>query len=292
MQGTFAKIDEMMVIGRTRIAAFRAAICKLRLNFDVKEQMMKRPIVAANWKMNVLPSEACHLAEQIRHSTTGLGVEIVLAPPYTHLALLSHLRSPQFSLGAQNVHNANSGAYTSGISVAMLKDLQVEYVIVGHSERREAFPSEKDLISDKIRAILEGGLKVIYCCGENRIVRESGKELDFVASQLAYDFRAVKLWEPDNVVIAYEPIWAIGTGLTASPEQAGTMHTAIRLWLKSHFGHENAEGTRIIYGGSVKGSNASDLAAIDGIDGALVGGASLSASEFSQIARAFRTHPQ
>lgn len=277
-----------MVIGWTLIEAFRVTICLLRFNFEAKEQIMKRPIVAANWKMNVLPSEACHLAEQIRQSTAGLGVEIVVAPPYTHLALLSHLRTPQFSLGAQNVHNASSGAYTSGISVAMLKDLQVEYVIVGHSERREAFPSEKDLISDKILAILQGGLKVIYCCGESRSVRESGNELDFVESQLGYDFRDVQRWDPGKIVIAYEPIWAIGTGLTASPEQAGAMHLGIRQWLRSRYGIENAEGTRIIYGGSVKGSNASDLAAIDGIDGALVGGASLSANEFSQIARAFR----
>ncbi|HMW40651.1 MAG TPA: triose-phosphate isomerase, partial [Saprospiraceae bacterium] len=132
----------------------------------------------------------------------------------------------------------------------------------------------------------------ILCIGEGYDQREAGETEAVLKKQLEEGLQGVTAEQMASCIIAYEPIWAIGTGLTASPEQAGTMHTAIRLWLKSHFGHENAEGTRIIYGGSVKGSNASDLAAIDGIDGALVGGASLSASEFSQIARAFRTHPQ
>lgn len=246
---------------------------------------MRRSLVAANWKMNVLPSEAFRLANSIKLLTSNLNLEIVVAPPYTHLALMSHLPGHHFSLGAQNVHPEKAGAFTSGISTEMLKDLKVEYVIIGHSERREAYPNESLLIPRKIEACLNSNLKVIYCCGESIETRKSHEEFNFVGNQLNSDFLNLEQWNSNNLIIAYEPIWAIGTGLTATPEQAEEMHLFIRRWLKNKYDQKAGENTRILYGGSVKASNASSIASMDNIDGALVGGASLIPEEFAAIAR-------
>lgn len=248
---------------------------------------LRKPLVAANWKMNILPSQACQLAEQIRNSTHQLPVEVVVAPPFTHLALMSHLPAGNFSLAAQNVHAEESGAYTGSISVAMLKDLGVEYIILGHSERRESNNNENKLLPKKISTCLNSNVKVIYCCGESKEQRENHNEKQFVKNQLEENFAELRTWDHHNLIIAYEPIWAIGTGLTASSEQAEEMHLFIRNWLENKYGKEQALHTRILYGGSVKSSNASELASQKNIDGALVGGASLKAEEFALIVKAF-----
>ena len=249
---------------------------------------IRKPLIAANWKMNVLPSEAYNLADHINSLTKDLKVDIVVAPPFTHLAFLKPLDAGNFSLGAQDVHPLPMGAHTGGVSASMLKDLGVEYVIVGHSERRAAYVSENELIGKKIEACINGGLKVIYCCGESKELRESGEAFEFVFSQLENDLG--KIEEMDGclkIVIAYEPIWAIGTGLTASPQQAEEMHLFIRHWLGEKFSSIASETTRILYGGSVNASNAQELAAQINIDGALVGGASLKPDEFAEIAKAW-----
>ncbi len=247
----------------------------------------RKSLVAANWKMNVLPSEAFQLAEMVKINTHDLELEVVIAPPYTHLALMTHLSSGNFSLGAQNAHYDGSGAYTGSISIAMLKDLKVEYIILGHSERREAYQMENDLLPKKIEACLRSNIKIIYCCGEPKEQRENKYEKEYVKNQLDHSFNFITEWDSKKIIIAYEPIWAIGTGLTASSDQADEMHKFIRDWIADKYGIEQAEQTKILYGGSVKSSNASDLASKENIDGALVGGASLNAEEFSKIVKAF-----
>ncbi len=249
--------------------------------------MKRKSLVVANWKMNILPSKAYELANEIKVLSRYSGVEVVVAPPYTHLALLSELRDQNFSIGAQNVHFARFGAYTGGISAEMLVDLKVEFVILGHSERREAYPSESDFIADKIGTCLNAGIKVIYCCGEPEKVRKDGDAENYVLSQLEYDFRKLTHWQERQLNIAYEPIWAIGTGLTATAEQAQQMHLNIRNWISRQYGINPSENTRILYGGSVKSTNVLAFAAMPDIDGALVGGASLDASEFNSIVSAF-----
>ena len=197
---------------------------------------LRKPLVVANWKMNILPSKACQLAEEIKNRTNNTGIDIVIAPPYTHLALMSHLSSADFSLGAQNVHSEVSGAFTGSISVDMLKDLQVQYVILGHSERRESNINENIFLEKKIDNCLRGKLNIIYCCGESLEVRQRNEEKEFVISQLEDSFSKLKVWSPQQIVIAYEPIWAIGTGLTASAEQADVIHLCIRNWIADQFG--------------------------------------------------------
>ncbi|MEO6190818.1 MAG: triose-phosphate isomerase [Saprospiraceae bacterium] len=248
---------------------------------------IRKPLIAANWKMNVLPSEAFHLADHINSLTKDLNVDIVVAPPFTHLAFLKPLYGGNFSLGAQDVHSSPMGAHTGGVSVAMLKDLGVEYIIVGHSERRAEYESENALIRKKIDVCINAGLKVVYCCGESMELRELGKAFEFVQSQLENDLGKMEELNSLQIVIAYEPIWAIGTGLNASPQQADEMHLFIRQWLRDKFSLKAAESTRILYGGSVNATNAQELAAQINIDGALVGGASLKPDLFAEIAKAW-----
>ncbi|MEP7195867.1 MAG: triose-phosphate isomerase [Saprospiraceae bacterium] len=248
---------------------------------------VRKAFVAANWKMNVLPSEALKLAKEIKDLTEFCKSEVLIAPSYTHFSFLTELIDERFQLGAQNVHSSLSGAHTGSISVKMLKDLSVDHVILGHSECRAANNRENEDIPIKINLCLNEGMKLIYCCGEPEEERLASSHFKFVETQLAHDFESIKKWPNDQIIIAYEPIWAIGTGLNATGEEAESMHLFIRNWIAQNYNNTNAEKTRIIYGGSVKAKNASELAGKSNIDGALVGGASLDAVEFSNIVKAW-----
>lgn len=246
---------------------------------------IRKPIVAANWKMHRKPSNALTLAIELTKDLSIETTEIAICAPFTHLDRLASIKEFGISIGAQNCHFAESGAYTGEVSADMLADLGCTYVIIGHSERRKLDSPES--ILPRIKQALNAGMSVIYCCGEALTERETGQEWIHVSNQLQVDLESLSLTELNKIIIAYEPIWAIGTGLTASPQQAQNMHQQIRNWLEIHCGIELAQKLRIIYGGSVKASNAEALALMEDIDGFLVGGASLFPQEFRAIIRSF-----
>ncbi|MBP8726315.1 MAG: triose-phosphate isomerase [Saprospiraceae bacterium] len=249
------------------------------------------PLVAANWKMNTLPGGAGALVEEYGDEMLCGNPELVVCPPFTHLAALGLTLGAAGCLGAQNCSEHLSGAFTSEISAAMLRDLGCRYVILGHSECRLRNPMESLRIPEKIAQALAHGLTPIYCCGEDLPIRQSGAELDFIARQLADDLPPELKLNSHKLVIAYEPVWAIGTGKHASPEMAQQMHVFIRSRLKDMMGIE-AERTRILYGGSVQADNAAGFASQTDIDGVLVGGASLKPADFRAIFGAFAAKGQ
>ncbi|HEX5625507.1 MAG TPA: triose-phosphate isomerase [Saprospiraceae bacterium] len=242
--------------------------------------------MAANWKMNSLPADAVELAKAITDCNWPDILEVLVCPPFTHLESLTRLIPRSFSLGGQHCSDQSSGAFTGEISAAMLKALQCSYVILGHSERRARYPEETTRLTAAIKQAINSGLQVIYCCGEPLDIREKGLERDFVKRQLSQDLFDLEASKMENLVVAYEPVWAIGTGKNASPGQANEMHHWIRELLNKRFGPDS-HAVRILYGGSVKASNAEALAAMPEIDGVLVGGASLIPEEFQGIIRAF-----
>lgn len=245
---------------------------------------MRKPIIAGNWKMNKSYSEAKILLEEIKRFDLNKEVEAVVCPPFINLALAKELlEDTNIEVGAQNAHFETSGAFTGEVSPVFLKDLGVKYVILGHSERREYFRESDELINKKVKSMLENGLLPILCCGETLEERESGKAKDKVKVQLEADLKGLSVEDFDNVVIAYEPIWAIGTGKTASADDAEEMCAYIRSLVKALFGDEASQKVRIQYGGSVKPSNVKEIMSKENIDGALVGGASLEAESFSQL---------
>lgn len=249
----------------------------------------RRTIIAGNWKMNKTGVEAKAFAEAfVREVGQFSGCDIVVCPPFTALeAVRSALGSAaNIALGAQNVHFEASGAFTGEVSVAMLKDAGCSYVIVGHSERRQYFGETDALVNKKAKAALAGGLKPIVCVGETLEVRDAGGTEKLVRSQIAGGLAGFSGQDMSNVVVAYEPVWAIGTGRTATPAQAQEVHGWIRDELNKLFGAQVASATRIQYGGSVKGSNTAELCSQPDIDGALVGGASLDPKGFAEIVRA------
>ncbi|MBC7254103.1 MAG: triose-phosphate isomerase [Actinobacteria bacterium] len=251
---------------------------------------MRTPLVAGNWKMHKDHREAVELVRELDGLLAGLeGVEVAVCPPFTALSDVARALEDSGSpilLGAQDVYPAPEGAFTGEISPRMLRALGVRYVIVGHSERREIIGEKDELVAAKARAVLEEGMVPILCVGETLEEREEGKAVSKVRHQLE---AALSAWTGDEVstglVIAYEPIWAIGTGRTATPEDAQEMNSFIRGWLAERYGQEVASEVRILYGGSVKPDNAGELMAMPDIDGALVGGASLKAGDFAAIAR-------
>ncbi|TVQ50580.1 MAG: triose-phosphate isomerase [Saprospirales bacterium] len=245
----------------------------------------RKKLIAGNWKMNVLPSMAEQLVNEILDGITNANCDILFIPPFTHIPTLSTLIHDKESvfIGAQNCHYESSGAFTGEISPEMLKDLNVDFVVLGHSERRQYFGENDKLINQKIKSALSQNLKVIYCCGESISEREAGKHKDLIEMQISAAFSGISELELSKIVIAYEPIWAIGTGKTASPDQAQDMHNFIRVLLSNMYSESAGEKLRILYGGSVKGSNAQELLNRTGIDGALVGGASLKVDEFCKI---------
>jgi len=248
---------------------------------------MRKPFIAGNWKMNNTRAEAKALVEALKPLVAGIdNVEIAVAPAFTCLEAVSPLLAgSNIGLSAQNIAYAPSGAYTGEVSAAMLKDVGCVYAIIGHSERRQFFGETDASVAKRVRAALDNGIIPIVCIGETLQEREDGRTFDVVLTQLVEGLAAVESSEATLVVIAYEPVWAIGTGKTATPEQAQEVHAAIRARLAECFGGEIAEAIRIQYGGSVNASNAKTLLGQKDIDGALVGGASLKADAFVEIIR-------
>ena len=249
---------------------------------------MRKPFIAGNWKMNNTRAAARELVSALLPLVSDLkNVEIAVAPAYTCLAdVVDLLRGSNIEVSAQNIAYAPSGAYTGEVSADMLKDVGVTHAIIGHSERRQYFGETDESVSKRVRAALDNDLTPIVCVGESLAEREAGKTLDVVLGQIVNGLSSVKLDEAARVVVAYEPVWAIGTGKTATPEQAQEVHAAIRAKLAEIFGADNAEAMRIQYGGSVKASNAKEILGQKDIDGALVGGASLKAADFAAIIKA------
>ena len=251
---------------------------------------MRKKIVAGNWKMNTTVSEGVELAKAVAALANEIpaGVELVVAPPFTHLALVKEaLKGSPVKLSAQNCADKEKGAYTGEVSVAMLCSTGCDYTILGHSERRQYYGETDAKLVEKTKLALTAGLKVILCVGENLQEREAGKHFDVVSEQtkaVLYNFTAEDM---KNIVIAYEPVWAIGTGRTATDEQAEEIHAHIRKVLAEKFGAQVADDTTILYGGSCKPSNAKELFAKPDIDGGLIGGAALKAEDFIAIAKSY-----
>ncbi|HRH99789.1 MAG TPA: triose-phosphate isomerase [Saprospiraceae bacterium] len=252
--------------------------------------MTKRSIVAGNWKMNILPSNTSNFIDQLKPYLTTHNTEVVICPPFTHLqSAQQSIYSNQLNLklAAQDCSEQEQGAYTGEISASMCSDLQCSYVLIGHSERRERNSTEDSLINSKLQQLLSKNLKAILCCGEPKSVRENNNEYEFVQNQLDIALTKLPADSIANIIIAYEPIWAIGTGLTATNEQAQMMHEFIRNCINKLYNESVAKQLKILYGGSVKAGNADGLATQPDIDGVLVGGASLIADDFGKIIRAF-----
>lgn len=251
--------------------------------------MARKLIAAGNWKMNTTIDEGITLAQRVSSADRNKNVLTILAVPFTHLfPVMKKVKiSSGVKLAAQNCHHKTSGAFTGEISPVMLAGMKIPYVVIGHSERREYNHEDNALLALKVRAALDAGLKVIFCCGEALDIRKSRGHVAHVKNQLTDSLFMLSASEMKNIVIAYEPIWAIGTGETATPAQAQEMHLAIREMLRKKYGNRVADNTSILYGGSVKGSNAAELFGQPDVDGGLVGGASLSADEFVTIINSF-----
>ena len=244
---------------------------------------MRKKIVAGNWKMNKTPSEAVKLAEMLKQYVDTDKVDVVFCVPAIDIIPVGNvIKGTNIALGAENMYFEESGAYTGEISPAMLVDAGVKYVILGHSERRQYFAETDETVNKKVKKALEHGLTPIMCCGETLEQREQGITIDFVRMQIKCGLNGLTADEAVKVVIAYEPIWAIGTGKTATSEEAEEVCCAIRGVIREMYGDEAAENIRIQYGGSVNGKNAAKLFAMKDIDGGLVGGASLK-EEFKDI---------
>jgi triosephosphate isomerase len=246
---------------------------------------MRRPLIAGNWKMNNNCAESVELVSQLKDMLSdSKEIDIVVAPPFTVLgAVAAVLKGSTLGLAAQHVFWEESGAFTGEISTAMLKDVGCRYVIIGHSERRQYFSETDEMVNKRLKAALKASLIPIVCIGETLAEREAEKTLGVIEQQLKEGLEGLSLEEMENVVIAYEPVWAIGTGKTATPDQAQEVHHFIRDLIARIFSEESADETRILYGGSVKPDNVDHLMAQRDIDGALVGGASLKADAFARI---------
>ena len=245
---------------------------------------MRKKIIAGNWKMNMLPNEAIKFIEELAPQVKDSKHEIILCVPYTDLfySLLT-VQGTNIKIGAQNMHFEESGAYTGEISAKMLKSINVEYVIIGHSERRQYFNETDETVNKKVKTALKNGLKPIICVGETLEQREANKTEEIITKQTELALEGLTEEDIKNTIIAYEPIWAIGTGKTATKEDANNSIKAIRNKIAIGYGQNVADGVIIQYGGSVKSTNAKELFTMSDIDGGLVGGASLKADEFSKI---------
>lgn len=249
--------------------------------------MTRKPLIAGNWKMHKTIKEAEELATGIRSQLQGFEkVDIVLCPPFVALHnVYKVIKNSTIKLGAQNTFWEKEGAFTGEVSVPMLKDCGCEYVIIGHSERRKYFAETDNMVNCKIKTALAEGLKPILCVGETLQEREANKTIDVVSRQLQGGLESIDESGISKIVIAYEPVWAIGTGRTATPNQAEEVQKFIRDWIKNTYSSAIASGIRILYGGSVKPENINELMKEDDIDGALVGGASLSVASFVNIVK-------
>ncbi len=246
---------------------------------------MRRKVIAGNWKMNKTTSEAIELANGLKRELYKIeDVEIIVCPPFTALDEVSEVvYESNLSLGAQNMHWEESGAFTGEVSAPMLKNLGCYFVILGHSERRQFFFETNETVNKKIKTALKCGLTPIVCVGENLRERESNRTFDVVSDHVNNSLLGLSTEDIQKIIIAYEPVWAIGTGKTATPQQAQEVHQFIREILKKTYGPEISEEIIILYGGSVKPGNTKELVSQKDIDGALVGGASLEVKSFSEI---------
>ncbi|MCO5287065.1 MAG: triose-phosphate isomerase [Chitinophagaceae bacterium] len=248
---------------------------------------MRKQIAAANWKMNCSLQDAEKLLTALSQKQFSLkeNEQVVIAVPFPYLLMAKQLLNgkPSFFISAQNCHQKDSGAYTGEVSAAMLASCGITHVIIGHSERRQYFNETSDILAQKTDLALQHGLTPIFCCGEDLAVREHNEQNHFVESQIRDGLFHLNTEAFSRVLIAYEPIWAIGTGKTATAAQAQEMHAHIRKIVGDKYGNEVADHTTILYGGSVKGDNANELFSQPDVDGGLVGGASLKADEFEKI---------
>jgi triosephosphate isomerase len=250
---------------------------------------MRKKIVAGNWKMNMDLAEGLKFAESIDNyfKSKPTGTVVVLCTPFIHLAGVSEiLKNGKVSLGAQNCASESSGAYTGEVSPLMIRSTGTRYVIIGHSERRTYYHEDDNLLNKKTMLAIATGLEVIFCCGEVLQERESGKHFEVVKKQLDTGLFTLPPEDFRRVVIAYEPVWAIGTGLTATPDQAQEMHKYIRALIRDKYGDDTAEDLTILYGGSCKPSNAVEIFSKPDVDGGLIGGASLRKEDFCAIVEA------
>ena len=245
---------------------------------------MRRKVIAGNWKMNKLPNEAIKFLEELTPLVKDSENEVVVCVPFTDLFYsLLIAQNTNIKIGAQNMHWEENGAYTGEVSAEMLKSIGVEYVIIGHSERREYFAETDETVNKKIKKAHKVGLKPIVCVGEKLEQREEGKAVEVITTQTRLALDGLANEEVENTIIAYEPIWAIGTGKTATAEDANNAISEIRNEIAKIYGQNTANRVIIQYGGSVKSSNSKELFSMSEIDGGLVGGASLNAEEFSKI---------
>jgi triosephosphate isomerase (TIM) len=252
---------------------------------------MRKKIVAGNWKMNKTFTDAEELITDIADQLDGIeleNTEVILCPPFLFLEMATDIADESgFSVGAQNMNDHASGAYTGEISAEMLASMEVAYCIIGHSERRKYFGESHEMLATKVDLALTHSIRPIFCCGEILSEREAGQHKEVVKRQLEESLFHLNEAEFTSVVIAYEPVWAIGTGVTASPEQAQEMHAYIRSLLKEKYSSQVADETSILYGGSCNGKNAGVLFSQPDVDGGLIGGASLDAGEFIRIIQSF-----
>lgn len=246
---------------------------------------MRVPMIAGNWKMNKTPAEAVELVNQLKGLIQNTSAEVVICPTYVALNdVIKAVAGSSIKVGAQNMYHQDSGAFTGEISPVFLKAMNVEYVILGHSERRQYFGDSNEEINKKLIAAFKHNLKPILCVGETLEQKEQGYTFDIIKEQVQKCLENLQQFNLEELVVAYEPVWAIGTGRTATKEDANEVIAFIRQQLKAVLGEKQSLNTRILYGGSVKASNIRELMDMPEIDGALVGGASLDALEFSKIA--------
>ena len=245
---------------------------------------MRIPFIAGNWKMFKTKAEAIAFAEEFRELYKDTDVQTAICAPFTNLeALKEAFAGTEIKVGAQNVHFADEGAFTGEISVSMLEEIGVDFCIVGHSERRQYFGETDETVNKKLKKLFEGPIRPILCVGESLEERDADKAFDVVGGQIKADLDGIDAADVKKLVIAYEPIWAIGTGRTATPDQAEEMCAFIRKTLIEIYGEEVSDEVIIQYGGSVKPANATEIMNMDEIDGALVGGASLKPKDFMEI---------
>ncbi|RZJ74404.1 MAG: triose-phosphate isomerase [Flavobacterium sp.] len=251
---------------------------------------MRKKIVAGNWKMNNDARQTETLIDEILDRKPANSIaKVVIAPSFISLhAAVAQTAGTGVIVAAQNMHQSENGAYTGEVSVGMLKGIKVNTVILGHSERRSLFGETNSILADKVNTALKHNLTIIFCFGEELADRQSGNHFNLVETQLREGLFHLGLTDWDNIVLAYEPVWAIGTGETASPDQAQEMHAFIRSLLRTNVGNKVAEDTSILYGGSVKPDNASEIFSKEDVDGGLIGGAALKADDFIAIVNAMR----
>ena len=244
----------------------------------------RTPIIAGNWKMHNTLAESEALITALTKAGNKNNVEIIVAPSYTSLAKVAELaKDSDIQVSAQDVHWEDKGAFTSAVSPVQAKDAGATHTLIGHSERRSVFGDTDEILNKKVAAALRHGIKVIFCVGETLEEREANKTLEVIENQLKNGLKDFTEEQLAGLVIAYEPVWAIGTGKTATPEQAQEVHAAIRAYLAKAYSAAYAEATRILYGGSVKDSNVDEIMAKPDVDGTLVGGQSLIADKFARI---------